>query len=154
MIVAWRLVKERQAAKAFTGEGARLYGGRWNHVGTPVVYAGQSLSLCALELFVHLGPGDVRLRFAYFRLEIPDRLVVESFRGEALPPDWRSEPAPDSTRDLGTRWAESGRSTVFRVPSVIVPIEDNYVLNPHHPDFRRIRIFPPEPFGFDPRMWK
>ena len=154
MIVAWRLVRGRQAPDAFTGEGARLYGGRWNHVGLPVVYVAQFLSLAALEQFVHLGPEGTHLRFVYFRVEIPDEVHVEAADPDVIPPNWREEPPPDSTKDLGTRWVESDRSAVLRVPSAIVPIEYDYVLNPHHPDFKHIRISDPKPFSFDPRMWK
>lgn len=154
MIVAWRLAKERRAAGAFAGEGARLHGGRWNHAGFPVVYVAQSLSLAVLEQFVQLGPEGARLRFVYFRLELPDEVRVEALNPDAMPPNWREEPAPDSTKDLGTHWAESNRSAVLRVPSVIVPIEHNYLLSPRHPGFRLMRISGPEPFSLDPRMWK
>ncbi len=154
MIVVWRLVKERQTTDAFTGKGARLYGGRWNYEGISVVYTGGNLSLSALEQFVHLGTEDIHLRFVYFRLEIPDNVRVEVVKSNALPPNWREEPAPDSTKDIGTRWVEASRSAVLRVPSIIVPVEYNYALNPHHPDFGLIRITDPKPFSFDPRMWK
>jgi RES domain-containing protein len=154
MIVAWRLVKERQADAAFTGEGARLYGGRWNHRGTTVVYLSGSLSLAALELFVHLGPDDIHLRLVSFRVEIPQNIQIDIVEPSILPRDWRNEPPPDSTKEIGTRWSESGRAAVLRVPSVITPVESNFLLNPRHSAFERIKIGDPQPFSFDPRMWK
>jgi RES domain-containing protein len=154
MIVAWRLVKQRQAETAFSGEGARLYGGRWNHRGTSVVYLSGSLSLAALELFVHLGPDDIQLQLVSIDVEIPKNVQIENIEPGALPPNWRQEPPPDSTKEIGTRWIQSGRSAVLRVPSVIIPVEQNFVLNPQHPAFEQLIIGEPRPFSFDSRMWK
>lgn len=154
MIRAWRIVKARHAGDAFLGEGARLAGGRWNNRGTAVVYASDSLALAALELFIHLGKARFALSFVSFRIEIPDDVRVESIPVEELPANWRDEPPPDATKDLGTRWPKAGTSVVLRVPSVLVPEEFNFLLNPSHPEFRDIRIGSPEPFTFDPRMQK
>lgn len=154
MIRAWRIVKARHAGDAFSGEGARLAGGRWNHRGTTVVYASDSLALAALELFVHLGKARSALSFVFFRIEIPDNVRVESISVDGLPANWRDQPPPDATKDLGTRWVKAGKSAVLRVPSVLVPVESNHLLNPVHPEFRSIRIGAPEPFAFDPRMGK
>lgn len=153
MIRAWRLVKARHAKDAFSGEGARLYGGRWNEKGTAVVYVGGSLALAALEQFVHLGPEHARLRFLAFPVDIPED-AVERADETALPSNWRAEPPAAETQALGTAWARAGRRAALRVPSVIVPVEHNYVLSPSHPGFGRIRIGAPQPFSFDPRMWK
>lgn len=154
MIRAWRLVKQRRAAGAFSGEGAYLHGGRWNHHGTRVVYVADSLALAALEEFVHLDRANTRLRFVSFRVEIPDELTVEVLAESKLPKDWRTEPPPESVQELGTTWARSGSAAVLKVPSVIAPVEHNFVLNTAHPDFRRLAIHDPEPFNFDPRLWK
>jgi RES domain-containing protein len=154
VIVAWRFVKEKHVGDAFDGEGARLYGGRWNSRGVPVVYTGGSLSLSVLEQFVHLRAGDVRIRFAYMRVRIPDKVAVEEIIPSQLPRDWREGPAPDSTKEAGTHWFEEGRTAILRVPSVVIPVEYNYILNPGHPDFKHVDIGAPEPLSFDPRMWK
>lgn len=151
---AWRLVKAVHAATAFDGEGARRYGGRWNARGTPMVYLGGTLALAALELFVHLTAEDARLEFVAMAVDIPDGVASEDLDPQALPRDWRSEPPPAACQVLGSGWIERGESAVLRVPSVIVPMEWNILLNPRHPDSRRIRIGTPEPFGFDTRMWK
>jgi RES domain-containing protein len=151
---AWRLVKAKHADTAFDGEGARRYGGRWNARGTPVVYLGGSLSLVALELFVHLTAEDARLTFAAIRVEISDGVAIRELAPEELPNNWREEPPPDSCKALSTTWAQAGETALLRVPSVIVPSEHNYVLNPRHRGARRLKIHPPQPFGFDHRMWK
>jgi RES domain-containing protein len=154
VITAWRIVKARHAADAFSGEGARLFGGRWNHRGTRMVYLGGSQALAALELFIHLGPGGGGLRFVAIRVEIPRGMRIRALRPRSLPPNWREQPPPDETKDLGTRWAQGGATAVLRVPSVVVPAETNYLLNPAHPDFAKLVIGPPEPFALDARMWK
>jgi len=149
---AWRLVKRRRAAGAFSGEGARIAGGRWNRPGTAVVYVSEALSLAVLELFVHLDPASrTRLELVAIPLEIPARLVETVGR---LAGNWRAEPPPQATMELGSRWAEQARSAVLRVPSAIVPPEYNLVINPHHPDFDRIRIGRAQAYSLDPRLWK
>ena len=154
MIVAWRLVKQRHQATAFDGEGARRVGGRWNPTGTRVVYLSDSLALAALETFVHLGRAALQIAHVAFRTEIPDNVPITTIADAELPPGWRSEPPSDVTKQVGSDWVTRAQTVVLRVPSVIVPNESNLVLNPAHPDFARLQIFPAEPFHFDPRMWK
>ena len=152
MIPGWRLVKAKHAATAFSGMGARLAGGRWNHPGDAVVYVSGALSLAALELFVHL---DARSRTALelvaIRVEIPEELISQPPK---LPPNWRAQPPPAETKDIGSLWLRSGASCALKVPSVLIPVESSYVLDPAHPDFEHIPIGEAEAFSFDPRMWK
>ncbi|MBL9174387.1 MAG: RES family NAD+ phosphorylase [Verrucomicrobiales bacterium] len=145
---AWRIVKETHAASAFSGEGARLYGGRWNSPGTGVVYTSGSRALAALETLVHLNP-PVIFRYVAIPIQWEDGLVE---RVAALPAEWTQEPPPPATMGIGDLWVREARSAVLELPSVIVPGEPNYLLNPAHPDFRRIAIGKPEPFSFDPRL--
>jgi RES domain-containing protein len=154
MTVAWRLVKARHQSGAFSGEGARIAGGRWNLQGTAVVYASDSLALAALETFVHLGQAAMALKFVAFRIVIPGSVTIESPAPRSLPRRWRSEPPLPDTMEFGSHWAEARRTACLRVPSVIIPREGNLMFNPSHPDFKRIAIEPPEPFSFDPRLWK
>jgi RES domain-containing protein len=154
LTVAWRIVKKSRVGEAFSGEGARRYGGRWNHRGTAVVYASGSLSLAALELFVHIGPAYKGLDFASFKVDIPSRVTIDTLSETSLPKSWRQEPPPDSCKDLGTEWVKLGTAAVLRVPSVIVPKNHNYVLNVHHRDFKKLKITQQDNFAFDPRMWK
>ena len=150
----WRITTARHAERAFDGEGARLYGGRWNHSGTPLVYTSWTLSLCALEYFVHLEPAMAPRSLVAIQAEIPADLRIESLEASSLPADWRTYPAPDSLKDLGSAWARKKEAAALSVPSAVIPYERNVLLNPAHPDFPRIRIHPAEPFAFDPRMWK
>ncbi|MEN8260788.1 MAG: RES domain-containing protein [Pseudomonadota bacterium] len=153
-ITAWRVVKARHRANAFDGEGARRFGGRWNARGTPMVYVSQSLSLAAFETFVHLAAEDARLSFVSIRVGFPSGVRISELSVANLPADWRAEPPPDDCKSLGSEWAEAAETAILKVPSVIVPHEFNFVLNPRHPDFNRFSVGVPEPFGFDSRMWQ
>ncbi|MCB1228081.1 MAG: RES family NAD+ phosphorylase [Verrucomicrobiales bacterium] len=145
---AWRIVKEKHAATAFSGEGARLYGGRGNSAGKSVVYTSGSKALAALESLVHLNP-PVIFKYVAIPIEFDDTLVEKVTE---LPADWTEEPPPPATKDIGDLWVKEARSAVLELPSVIIPGEPNYLLNPAHPDFKKITIGMPEPFSFDPRL--
>ena len=147
---AWRIVKAKHAATAFSGEGAARGGGRWNSRGVWVVYASGTASLAALETLVHLDP-PVPFKFVTFRIKFDDAWV-EHLPPTTLPPDWTDEPPPPATKAIGDRWVKELRSAVLELPSVIIPGEPNYLLNPAHPDFKKIIIGKPEPFSFDPRL--
>lgn len=149
MAHAWRIIKARRAATAFTGEGAAKTGGRWNSRGVFLVYTSSTKSLATLENLVHLNP-PVTFKYVAFPLKFDDALV-EVFPARALPADWRSEPPPPSTKAIGDDWVKAGRSAVLALPSVITG-ETNYLLNPVHPDFKKITIGKPEPFVFDSRL--
>lgn len=148
----WRLIKAKHARTALSGDGARRYGGRWNERGSAIVYLGGTLSLAALETFVHLTAADVHLSFAAIEVLVADDIPIGEL--DDLPTNWREEPPPGEMKALGSAWARAGETALLRVPSVIVPRESNYLLDPAHPDFGRFTVLPPQPFGFDQRMWK
>ena len=150
MPTAWRLTKTRYLATAWDGEGARRTGGRWNSVGTAVVYTSRTLSLALVETLVHL-PSGVLPAYSAQPVEFDETMLAVLAVSE-LPVDWRADPPPPSTRAVGDEWVRSKGSAVLRVPSVVVSLESNYVFNPRHPDFSRVTIRPPLPFPFDPRL--
>ncbi|HEX8544818.1 MAG TPA: RES family NAD+ phosphorylase [Pseudomonas sp.] len=137
MISIYRLVKRKWLAQAFDGEGARLYGGRWNSKGKACVYCAGSESLALLEVLVHLGNSSVIQHYAMLELQIPEEQILNA-RPDILPPDWRDEPAPPSTASFGDAWLESGQSLALAVPSVIIPRESNYLLNVQHPAYQTV----------------
>ena len=137
-------------AQAFSGEGARLFGGRWNAEGRAVVYTSSSLSLAALETLAHADKRRFERNYVVFRLELPQDLIT-SVADEELPDDWQARVSSLGARALGERWLLEG-SAVLEVPSVIVPLEKNYLLNPQHEDFGKITIGPPQTFKFDARL--
>jgi RES domain-containing protein len=138
-VTAWRIVKARHAGNAFTGEGARLAGGRWNRPGTAVVYAAGSISLAMLELLIHLRSRELLLEYVLFEVTIPDH-EIEVLDPSELPRGWRRSPPPRATQRIGDAWVASASSPVLRVPSVVVPSEPNFLLSPGHPRFPAIRI--------------
>ena len=156
MIKAWRIVRKKRLPEAFTGEGARLGGGRWNHAGTPVVYVSATLSLAALELFIHFTRKDMGLSKSLLAIpvEIPDALRVMEIHVKDLKPGWNVSPPPEFTKDLGTEWVKKNLSAILRVPSALIPEEHNLVINPKHRDFPKIIIGKPQPFALDERVWK
>lgn len=145
----WRLTTARYAETAFAGEGARLYGGRWNSPGRAVVYLAGSLALAALEILVHVKSHDELGKYVKIRVEASEGLASGV---EALPENWQQGRASDETRSLGDRWLEVRETPLLRVPSVVIPEEHNYLLNPQHAGFRELTIGEAEPFSFDPRL--
>ncbi|NNN06131.1 MAG: RES family NAD+ phosphorylase [Elusimicrobia bacterium] len=155
MIRAWRLDKaKRTQAESFSGEGARLSGGRWNRAGARAVYASESLALAALEKFVHTQEEGRRMALVAYGLEIPESVAVDRPRLERLPPNWRAQPAPAETQDFGAAWLIRREKAVLLIPSIIVPSEYNLLLNPEHRDFAKIKIISRVAFAFDSRLWK
>ena len=150
-VTIWRLVKARHAGRAIDGEGARRYGGRWNSPGTRMVYAFESRALAALELLVHVPVNLLSQPFRFFSIRIPSR-HVRSLTPATLPSGWNAPLISPETQALGDEWIRSTRSPVLRVPSAIIPGESNYLINPAHPDVKKLVIAQPEPFSFDPRI--
>lgn len=150
-MIVWRLTSHAAVARAFSGEGAALGQGRWNQLGTRVVYAADSLALAVLEILVHFHRDAPPLRYFSFRVVVPDD-AIEILPDEELPPDWNAVPASESTRELGSAWAASSRSLALVVPSTIVPSGRCVLVNPRHPRFPDLQIDAPEPFRFDHRL--
>jgi RES domain-containing protein len=151
-VTGWRIYKRRHGRTAFTGEGARLFGGRWNSPGYAVIYLAQSQALAALEMLVHLEAADALKHYEMCPVTFSDSMI-EDIDPAALPANWRRDPPPRKLRAIGDEWLESGRSLVLRVPSAIVRAEHNFLLNPTHKEFPRIGIEKPERFKFDRRLF-
>ena len=151
MLTAWRIVKRRHARTAFDGEGARLYGGRWTSPGRRAVYTSATIALATLEMLVHLDSVELLAAYTLFEVSFSDDLVQRLDR-KRLPATWKTFPAPAELRALGDAWLDAGRRPILRVPSAIVGVEFNYVLNPDHKQFRRITIGPAQPYRIDLRL--
>lgn len=150
---AWRITKTKHAATAFSGGGAKAYGGRWNSPGTAVVYAAGSTSLAILEMLVHLRAPELMQRYVTFELAFDEKLVTP-VELAALPRNWRRSPSSPAVQQVGDDWAAEAGSAVLRIPSAVVPTEWNYLLNPAHPDYAKITIGPKRAIKFDPRLIK
>lgn len=150
MLVVWRLITARFAEAAFSGEGARLYGGRWNRKGVPIIYTAGSQSLAMLEMLVQDEP--LRARYVMIQANIPKGVRVERVSKETLPAGWRELSARDHLQAIGTAWARKRTSAVLAVPSAVIPAEFNYLLNPLHPAFAKIEVGKPRDFITDLRL--
>ena len=150
MATLWRLARE--AYRELDGEGARLYGGRWNSTGRAVVYTSATLSLAALELLVHVDPEELPDDLVALGIEVPARAWDLGVRSGGLPEDWREVPNHPVCHRIGDQWLEAGAALVLRVPSAIVPQEESVLLNPKHPDAAEVRVISTEPFRFDRRL--
>jgi len=150
-IRAWRVVQEPFAETAFNGDGARLYGGRWNRPGTRVVYCSESISLATLEILVNLDFGQALRQYVSIPVDFADGLC-EKITPSQLPQDWTSDPPPILTQQVGSNWIAAGSSVVLAVPSVVIGAETNYLINPMHADFSRLKVGNASPLKFDPRL--
>lgn len=151
MVTTWRILGSKHLADAFSGMGAKKTGGRWNSKAVLMVYTSGSLALSALEMVVNLPSPKLLQDFRGIPLEFDEKLVITLAKKDT-PTDWDSRPLSPSTRAIGDLWAKEELSAVLKVPSVVIPREHNYLLNPNHPDFTKIRIGKPIAFHFDPRI--
>ena len=135
--------------EAFSGEGGLHYAGRWNSLGTRLVYTSTSVALACLETLVHMQMLAKSEERWLFTIDVPDRYVEEL---RQRPKDWDAEPATAASRAVGDRWITSARSVALLVPSVVVPVENNALVNPRHPQFRVEWVKKPERFRYDPRF--
>jgi len=151
IIRAWRLIKAEHADDAFTGEGARRGGGRWNSKGVRLVYTSGSLSLASLEVMVHTHFYNALKYYTCIPIDFDPGLSQSITIGD-LPDNWQADPIPQSVQKVGDRWIKNKESVILKVPSAIIPVEYNYLINPLHPDFEKIVIHAPQKFTLDSRL--
>ena len=152
MIRAWRIVNARNAAAAFSGDGSRRSGGRWNSRGNRAVYLADSLALATLEVMVHGVTYETLQNYLCILAAIPKK-VIQEVDLTSLPQNWREDLPPPALRELGDRWLREQKSAALKVPSAVIPVEFNYVLNPRHKDFGKIEIAEPLSLAFDKRLF-
>ncbi|MGB0064579.1 MAG: RES family NAD+ phosphorylase [Terracidiphilus sp.] len=152
----WRICRALFAAEAFSGEGARRFGGRWNSRGMPMVYASSSLALAAIELFVHLDPNQQPDDLVYVSAALPAGEPLRSVAEKDLPASWwlmENSAGLEATRALGDAWVKAGESLAMEVPSAALRPERNVLINPAHEAVKEIVVADPVPFVFDARMF-
>jgi RES domain-containing protein len=149
----WRICRLVHAADAFSGEGARLYGGRWNSPGVRVVYSSTSLALAAVEAFVNLEPNLRPDDLVSVECAVPDEIETQTVAIDSLPLTW-NKAKDDSLRGVGDTWVRVGKTLALYVPSAAIRGEWNVLINPAHPEFKKIEILEPKPFEFDLRMFR
>lgn len=152
-ITAWRITRKKHLNSAFTGEGAKVWGGRWNPIGLPAVYCASNLSLAILEIIVHLEDDSDIDSFVAIPVSFESELV-QSMPVSKLPKTWNDLPIDPASVSVGKKWLEEGKYPILKVPSIIVPIESNFVLNPLHSAFKTIEIGKHQSIHFDQRFFR
>lgn len=148
-MIVYRLSKSVYA-NDLSGKGAELVGGRWNSRGNAILYTSQSIALCVTEIAVHVPLGILPKDYDLIHIEIPDDNILEVKR---LPKDWQTFPHADSTQKIGDKFLKDKKYLVLKVPSAAVQGEFNFLVNPRHPDFDKVKIKKKEKFSFDERLF-
>lgn len=151
-MIVFRLAKSEYISD-LSGRGAEKSGGRWNSIGMPIVYTSESRALCTAEIAVHTGLGNMPVGYILATLEIPDNAITIHVDYNKLDADWRSFPHAHSTQEIGDRFIRDNEALILKVPSVVVPGDYNYLINPNHKDIRGIKIIDKVPFVFDERLF-
>jgi RES domain-containing protein len=149
----YRVLRQHYARSPFDGEGAYRYGGRWSSPGARLCYTSEHQSLAMLEYFVHLGSDDPPLDLVLAFADIPNDLSRQQVALSDLPAHWSQTPAPSALARIGDEFAERGDPCLLLVPSALAWSENNWLLNPLHPDFHKIKQPAPQPLRYDPRMF-
>jgi RES domain-containing protein len=148
-MIVYRLSNAMYATD-LTGEGARLYGGRWNHVGTPCLYTSESRALAVLEFSVNMNIAKILRFLNMVEIEIPDDIEVIDI--SVLPGNWRDAPAPASAKDFGTELLHAATHPVIKIPSAVIPEEFNYLVNSRHPLIGSCKIREVKDFIYEIRI--
>src|SRR5208337_2393371 len=129
------------------GEGAYRFGGRWSSPGTRLAYTAEHLSLAMIEYFIHIDPDDPPADLVMVTADIPDHVSRASISPKRLPSNWRQSPSPPELARIGDRFASNTRAAaILIVPPALAPTESNWLVNPRHPEFSKIRLRSVEPF--------
>lgn len=149
---AFRLTKSRYSNDV-SGRGAEKAGGRWNSKGIAMLYTSESIALSTTEIAVHIPLGILPKNYDLVTLEIPDSIIIEELLLKRLPADWKSYPHANSTQMIGDDFIRCGRSLVLKVPSAVIQGDFNYLINPSHPEMKRVSIADIQPYQFDERLF-
>jgi RES domain-containing protein len=149
----WRVGRLSDTDK-LAGIGGRKTEGRWHHQGYEVVYTAATPSLAALEMLIYYDPDLAPEGLSVLEIDIPDDIGIERCDASKLTPYWKAYPYPGELQDFGTKWLLEKRTALLSVPSVVMPEEKNYLINPNHPDALRISLVNETPYEYDPRLLK
>ncbi len=151
-MIVYRLSKSTYASD-LSGKGAEMVGGRWNSKGAAMVYTSQSRALCTVEIAVHTPLGNIPIDYALVTIEIPDQLAIQEITPEQLLIGWNALSHVHDTQLIGDLFLKTGTHPLLKVPSAVIQGEYNYLINPRHPESRKISIQAKEPFNFDSRLF-
>lgn len=137
-------------ANDLSGNGARLYGGRWNSEGRPMIYLASSRSLAVLESLAHLSPTNLPDDIFMLIIEVANDFMEVNIK--TLPDNWNEYPEPNILKQIGNSFLQKNEPLLLKVPSAIVKEEFNYLMNPLHPKVTEVKIISKSPFLFDRRL--
>jgi RES domain-containing protein len=143
-------ISNTRYAKDLTGEGARLFGGRWNHIGIPCLYTSGSRALSVLEFSVNVNMERILRNLSMITIDLPDDVL--EINTPQLPGNWKEIPAPASTKDFGTRLLNEATHAVIKIPSSVIQEEFNFLVNPRHPLSAKCKIREVKDFVYDVRI--
>ncbi len=154
MTRVYRILRKPYSKKPLDGEGSYRFGGRWSSPGTRLAYTAEHLSLAMIEYSIHIDPDDPPDDLVVVTAEIPDDVSRVSISPKRLPSNRRKSPSPPELARIGDRFASNARAAILIVPSALAPTESNWLINPRHPQFSKIRLGSVEPFDYDRRFFK
>ena len=153
MKLVYRVLRRNYAGTPFDGEGSYRFGGRWSSSGVRLSYTSEHQSLAMLEYFIHLDKDDPPADLVLAIAEIPDLVSRTQIAAGALPGNWRDPVAAPELAHFGDEFVQGGKHCVLIIPSALAPAENNWLINPAHPDYSRITVHQLEPLIYDPRMF-
>jgi RES domain-containing protein len=148
-VTSWRIVKEKYIGAVFTGDGAKKGGGRWNNIGTTMVYTASSLSLATLEALAHQPSYKMLRVYKCIPISFDESVVLKL---SSQPPGWDMIPPTAVSMSVSVQWIKDAQFAVLQIPSIITPGESNFLINPNHPDFPKMTIGSPLDFPYDSRL--
>lgn len=147
-------ISKTQYINDLSGEGARRYGGRWNKKGDAMLYFSQNLSLSLLEIIVHVEYAELPMDYSFVEAEIPDSCIKTIQSIDFIQPKWSTEGAVNELQMLGSNWLKKKECLAMKVPSAILPQENNILINPAHQDFDKLKIIGIHKLNIDPRLFR
>ncbi|MGL4630392.1 MAG: RES family NAD+ phosphorylase [Leadbetterella sp.] len=150
---AFRLSKQAYAS-FLSGKGAAIKGARWNSIGVEIIYTASNRSLAMAEVAVHLSLATLPNDYMMITIHIPDDVSLKKINPKDLPLDWNTFPHPSTTQAIGDKFITENRYCVLQIPSAVTQGDYNFLINPNHIDFKKIKIIETEKFPFDKRIFK
>jgi RES domain-containing protein len=147
-------LSKRKYSKELNGKGAAKSGNRWNSKGTEIIYTAESRALAMAEVAVHLTLATLPSDYVLIEIEIPDNIIIKEIILKELDEDWNNHPPNSSTQKIGDEFIDSIKECLLKVPSAVVQGDSNYLINPYHTDFKKIKIIEITDFPFDKRIFK
>src|SRR6187551_3034366 len=149
----FRLARKKYPIE-LSGKGASISGARWNSKGTEIIYCAQNRALAMAEVLVHLSLATLPSHFVMLTIEIPEDISVEELNLDKVGVDWNVFPCTFETPLLGDDFIKRNETCVLKVPSAVVKGDFNFLINPHHALFNKIKITEQVDFPFDKRIFK